>query len=305
MAIPSPPGKALETRRFRPIRNPLPGALRLGPSHAAAGRGQAVNRLFLAAVIPGLACAMAHAQGVTPGGPIGGSTGIGSGIGPGSLPGGGTGPSYPNGTTVPAPAAAVPPGGYPPSGRFDTGPSGQVITRSPTTTPVPPSQYLQPRDPFGSTAQPRAAGAVTAVGSATPRIAMVSSSSGPARVIAVNQAMRVLTLAFADGRSGNYKVPGTVQTLGQVNVGDTIDVGTEQRVSFALPGLATTAPGWTVVSVDLAANTISVVDPTDGRIRAFDARTAEGRTVLPQIKPGDRLTAFATELVVVATGSKR
>ncbi len=254
--------------------------------------------MFCAALFLGLAATTGHAQGVAPGGPIGGSTGIGSGIGPGSLPGGGTAPSYPNATTAPATAAPVPPGGYPPSGRFDsTGPGGQATTRSPATTT--PSQYPQPRDPFGGTAQPRA----TSV--ATTRIAMVSSSSGPAKVIAVNQAMRVLTLAFPDGRSGNYKVASAVQTLGRVNVGDTIDVSTEQRVSFALPGLNTAAPSWTVVSADVAASTISVVDPTNGQVRAFDARTADGRATLPLVKPGDRLTAFATELVVLSVVPRR
>ena len=245
---------------------------------------------------------MAHAQGVVPGGPIGGSTAIGSGIGPGSAPGG-TGPSYPNGAPSLPPLSSVPPGGYPPSGRFDTGPSGQVTTRSPAgTTAVPSSQYPQPLDPFGGTAQPRASGAT---GATATRIAMVSSSSGPAKVTAINQALRQVTLAFSDGRSGNYKVASAVQNFGQVNVGDTIDVSYEQRVSFALPGLNAAAPGWTVVSANVAANTISVVDPTNGQVRTFDARTAEGRAVLPQVKPGDRLTAFATELVIVAVVSRR
>ncbi len=277
---------AIVCLREKPVKHVV-----FAPSVAIAAR---LATVLLAALTFGVSIATAHAQGVAPGGPIGGSTGIGSGIGPGSLPGGGTGPSYPNGTMAPAPLSTVPPGGYPPPGRLDTGPSGQLTTRLPTTkTPVPPSQYLQPLDPFGGAAQPRASG------SATTRIAMVSSSSGPAKVIAINQAMRVVTLAFPDGRSGNYKMAGAVQNFGQVNVGDTIDVSTEQRVSFALPGLATAAPGWTVVSADVAANTISVVDPTNGQVRTFDARTAEGRAVLPQVKPGDRLTAFATELVVV------
>ena len=55
--------------------------------------------------------------------------------------------------------------------------------------------------------------------------------------------MRVLSLAFADGRSGNYKVDGAVQNFGQVKVGDTPDVSTEHRVNFALPGVNMTAPG--------------------------------------------------------------
>jgi hypothetical protein len=106
----------------------------------------------------------AQGQGVAPGGPIGGSTAIGSGIGPGSAPGG-TGPSYPNGTgnAALAPAPPIPPGGYPPLGRAETGPGGQKVS-GPTTgaqdksgsgpsskVPALPSRYLQPRDPFDPT----------------------------------------------------------------------------------------------------------------------------------------------------------
>jgi hypothetical protein len=81
---------------------------------------------------------VAHAQGVAPGGPFYNSTGTGSGIGP--MPLGGTGPTYPNGTTAPALPRAIPPGGLPPVGRIDSLPP-----------PAPaPSTYMSryPRQPL-------------------------------------------------------------------------------------------------------------------------------------------------------------
>lgn len=68
----------------------------------------------------GLTGATAAAQGVAPGGGFYNSTGIGSGLG-GVV--GGTGPTYPNGTTVPAMPSAVPPGGLAPVGHIDPTPS--------------------------------------------------------------------------------------------------------------------------------------------------------------------------------------
>jgi hypothetical protein len=97
------------------------------------------------AVVLGVALVLvgvpALAQGVAPGGGIGNSTGIGSGLG-GVI--GGTGPSYPNGTTVPTLPASPPPGGY------SIAPSAP-----PAGSAARPSYYPQPQEPFTSTA-PRA-----------------------------------------------------------------------------------------------------------------------------------------------------
>jgi hypothetical protein len=113
--------------------------------------------LVAALLLLGITCATALAQGVAPGGPIGGSTGIGSGLGGGN----GTGPSFPNGTTAPRSPAAIPPGGYPPVGHFDTAPTAVAPTLNRST-----SHYPQPQEPFSTPLpQPRessSAGAGTA-----------------------------------------------------------------------------------------------------------------------------------------------
>src|SRR5580698_7750416 len=102
-----------------------------------------------AALAPPAFAPTAFAQGVAPGGPIGGSTAMGSGLGGVT---GGTGPSYPNGTTAPRLPTPIPPGGYPPVGHFDAARPG---TASPSPAPsasstATPSHYPQPQEPFAA-----------------------------------------------------------------------------------------------------------------------------------------------------------
>jgi hypothetical protein len=101
-----------------------------------------MRRLLLLVAACGLTATPAAAQGVAPGGPFYNSTGIGSGLG-GVV--GGTGPTYPNGTTAPATRPAIPPGGLPPLGRIDTGPS---LSPLPRMDVIPRSPYPQPLDPY-------------------------------------------------------------------------------------------------------------------------------------------------------------
>ncbi len=116
--------------------------------------------LAIAALALALTGQMALAQGVAPGGPIGNSTGIGSGLG--GVPGG-TGPSWPNGTTQPTLAPPPPPGGTP-----------LRSTTSPTSSTGRPSAYPQPRDPFDNPAPP-------AAGGTAPRAPAAATSSSPAQ----------------------------------------------------------------------------------------------------------------------------
>src|SRR5476651_1361037 len=104
-------------------------------------------KTLVAAVLLSLVVAgtTAVAQGVAPGGPIGGSTAMGSGLG-GVV--GGTGPSYPNGTTAPPSPTPIPPGGYPPVGHFDT--ARPNAATPPAASTATPSRYPQPQEPFAA-----------------------------------------------------------------------------------------------------------------------------------------------------------
>jgi len=108
-----------------------------------------MRRLLSLTAVWGLAATTAAAQGVAPGGPFYNSTGIGSGLG-GVI--GGTGPTYPNGTTAPTTRLAIPPGGLPPPGRIDTGPSLSPPARLDV---IPRSPYPQPLDPYSLPASHR------------------------------------------------------------------------------------------------------------------------------------------------------
>jgi hypothetical protein len=108
-----------------------------------------MRRLLLLMAAWALTATTAAAQGVAPGGPFYNSTGIGSGLG-GVV--GGTGPTFPNGTTAPATRPAIPPGGLPPVGRIDTGPS---LSPPAQTSVMPRSPYPQPLDPYGLPASHR------------------------------------------------------------------------------------------------------------------------------------------------------
>jgi hypothetical protein len=178
------------------------------------------------------------------------------------------------------------------------------------------------------------AGTATAWSQTAPLGGMstVSTYSGSAKITAVDQANRTVTLAFADGRTATYKVGTAVQNLAQVSVGDTLDGAYEDRMSFVLSGPNTATPrdrevlaavraapgqapagaigrdvvtSWTVVSTNVSANTISLVNPAGGQVRTFDVRSPEGRAQLPNVKSGDKLTVISSELVVVAVSGKR
>src|ERR1700749_1981046 len=70
----------------------------------------------------------------------------------------------------------------------------------------------------------------------------VSTFSGSAKITAVDQANRTVTLAFADGRTATYKVGPAVQNLAQVSGGDTLDGAYEDRMSFVRAGPNTATP---------------------------------------------------------------
>jgi hypothetical protein len=61
---------------------------------------------------------------------------------------------------------------------------------------------------------------------------------------------------------------------------------------------------WTVVRVDPAANTITLVNPGGGEVRTYNVTTDIGRQQLPRVKQGDSLTEINSRLVVAAITPK-
>jgi hypothetical protein len=68
--------------------------------------------------------------------------------------------------------------------------------------------------------------------------------------------------------------------------------------AFALGSAAVGAPA--VVSVDVAHSKLKVVSPNGGQVHEIDVETPDGRTLLRTLRVGDKITAWATEALLIA-----
>jgi hypothetical protein len=174
-----------------------------------------------------------------------------------------------------------------------------------------------------------AAGGVLAQGQAIAGISTTTTYTAEGRITAVDAAARTVTLAMTDGSTRTVKVSQAAATLGKV--GDTVIAGLEEKRTFVLSGPNTKTPGdrsasltavgrmgntvgavaadksvttWWVTAVNVAGNTISLVDPGGGQIRTFSVDSAAGRENLSRVKPGDSLTAISSDIVAVSLTPK-
>jgi len=145
------------------------------------------------------------------------------------------------------------------------------------------------------------------------------------RIAAVDANARTINITSADGTRRLLNVSPMAANIASTKVGDNVALGIEDTRTFVLssPGVKTPAPGggsaaiavestqgvsgarasqsianWTVVSVDPAANTITLVNPGGGEVRTYNVTTDVGRQQLPRVKQGDSLTEINSRLVV-------
>jgi len=163
-------------------------------------------------------------------------------------------------------------------------------------------------------------------------ISVTTRVTADGTITAIDAANRMVTVQTSDGRTVRGKVSETVGGLSDVKVGDRIEAAMRQTMNFVLLGpnaktpadrmqsrdvvasgggappagaMATTATAtWIVTAVDTARNTISMVDPAGGRVESFDVETPEGRSQLPKVKPGDKLTVSLVEHIFAAVVKK-
>jgi hypothetical protein len=148
-----------------------------------------------------------------------------------------------------------------------------------------------------------------------------------AKVAAIDQANRTVTLVTPDGTTVTRRVSSLVQNLGDLRVGDTVAVLYKEGLTFVasepnaptppgdakMAGLAVQAPDVTVgtaaakavrnyyvVGVDPAARTVSIVDTDGGAIRTFKVMDDVAQAQLAQLKPGYKLTIYDSQAVVAA-----
>ncbi|MFN4017064.1 MAG: hypothetical protein ACK4JB_17130 [Reyranella sp.] len=175
------------------------------------------------------------------------------------------------------------------------------------------------------------AGTAYAQGQPIVGISTVVTYSIDATISAIDPAKRTVTFTGPAGRSLTSSVgPGVKMDTSKV--GDRVSVAYEEKLSFVLSGPNTATPrgrdvgvtaaattgsraagvmadqtvaNWLVTGVNTSANTISLVNPNGGEVRTYNVVAAEGRAQLPRVKPGDRLTAIDTSVLVVAISPKK
>ena len=172
---------------------------------------------------------------------------------------------------------------------------------------------------------------VLALGQATVGIQTTTHYSLAGRIAAVDTNARAVTVTSADGTQRMLQVSPMAANITSTKVGDNVELGVEDTRTFVLssPGVQTPAPGaasaagavetsqgvagarisqsianWVVVSVNPAANTITLVNPGGGEVRTYDVTTDAGRQQLPRVKQGDSLTEINSRLVVASITPK-
>jgi len=163
-------------------------------------------------------------------------------------------------------------------------------------------------------------------------LSTVTTYTVDGRVTAIDPTTRMVTLTLPNGSTVSHKISEQVKDLGIIRVGNDVFVGFEERLTFVLSGPNTATPrdrnvgvavgaagprgeagvaanqqiaNWWVVSTDVAAGTVSLVNPNGGQIQTYSVATPEARAQLPRVKPGDSLTAINTAVLVVSIVPKK
>ena len=166
---------------------------------------------------------------------------------------------------------------------------------------------------------------------ATVGIQTTTHYSLEGRITAVDTNAHTVSLVSADGTTRMLAVSPLASNISSTKIGDNVVLDVEDTRTFVLssPGVApppaggaraaiavdssrgaagarmsNTIANWTVVGVDPAANTITLVNPGGGEVRTYDVPTAAGRQQLPRVKRGDSLTEINSRLAVASIKPK-
>jgi hypothetical protein len=172
-----------------------------------------------------------------------------------------------------------------------------------------------------------AASAAPAPAKPKPAVNLTERVTGKATVKAIDYASRHLTLATESGDTVTMRVPEEVRKFDQLKVGDVIQAtyARETEIAISQPGkplptdaqtvlgarsAAGEAPAalvgnhivvtGAVLSVDKANNTLKLVSPAGGQVHTVAVRRPEGREALARLKPGDKITAYVTEALLIS-----
>jgi hypothetical protein len=162
-------------------------------------------------------------------------------------------------------------------------------------------------------------------------LSTVWSHKGEAKVTAIDQGARKITLTTPDGRSGTYTVGQVVRNLDRIKVGDTVNALYQERTTYVLSEAGAKVPGaretvvaagapkgqnpsgvvtrdevanYIVISTDVQANTMTLVPVGGGPVFDRDVVDPTARATLPRVKPGNYLTVIEREILVAEVSAK-
>src|ERR1700733_8194912 len=147
-----------------------------------------------------------------------------------------------------------------------------------------------------------------------------------AKVQAIDVAAREVTLVGPEGNVFTLHAGDAVRDLDKIKVGDTVVATYYASIMLVLSAPGTQVPDnqvdaararaakgqmpagalatrvivtGTVVGVDLANHTISLVNPSGGKVQTFGVTDARQQAALKRVKVGDSLTAIGTEAFAI------
>lgn len=161
-------------------------------------------------------------------------------------------------------------------------------------------------------------------GAITSPVPLPAAVTLHAKITAIDPATRALTLTGASGQSVTITA-GPAVRLELLKVGDRVNAQYYRSVAFSVAGPGTTAPpdgaagalaqpvqgpggvvftlariSATVVGIDLADNSIDVIDPTGGAVRTLVVTDPSRIAMLPTLKVGDTVTATVSQALAVS-----
>ena len=155
----------------------------------------------------------------------------------------------------------------------------------------------------------------------------VRQASEKVTVVSIDPASRHVVVRKATGETATLKAPPEIRNLDQLRPGDTITATYSIETEYALSPPNKPLPEDTqtliaaraekgelpaavvanhmivtgaVLAVDMANHTLQVVSPQGGEVHTVDVKSAEGRRLMGQLKPGDKITAYVTESLLIS-----
>lgn len=168
---------------------------------------------------------------------------------------------------------------------------------------------------------------VQAKSSSAERISRAKKVSATFTVESVDLATRHVTLKRATGERITLQASKDVRNLSALKPGDKINALYYGEVEIALTPAGQALPkekqrmvasrspegelpggviaahmvvNGAVVGVDKAKNRVKLVNPKGGEVHEFDVTEPEGRAMLQRLKPGDKVTAYITEGLLIS-----